>query len=393
MATTHLSKSGLFFREEKSLGLLTYSPYTGLIYACHKDDSALVISWLNKKSNNPPKEYLKALGVGWAIDYTKANFPIPHLLSRESSQWPLLPLPSAPILINWLISGICPLKCIYCYAEDLMRGRVAEPKNHESVKLIAKTILTYNPLAVVITGGDPISSPFFETALQSLYGHTGIIVDTSAYNLSSSQVDLFRKFNVFVRISLDSELKNVNDSLRIVMGSKQQSSLIKALDGIKMCLNEGVNFSVQTVVTRKNYNDLESLGDKLSKIGVRGWRLLLAAPSSMNVKVYKSIVGDRKNLRRLSDYILTNLFSLYNTYWKPTMTFQVVKSEATNSVVLVGPDGKFYTESNIPHKGKVLLDNSKQRHPSLSSIFSKVNIHLHTERYLNIIRNNAENLQ
>ena len=36
-------------------------------------------------------------------------------------------MPRQPILINWLITGRCPLACRYCYAEDLMRDEALEP--------------------------------------------------------------------------------------------------------------------------------------------------------------------------------------------------------------------------------------------------------------------------
>jgi MoaA/NifB/PqqE/SkfB family radical SAM enzyme len=393
MSKTQETKSGLFIRKDDPLGLLSYSPFTGLLYATYNMDATKVTSWLQGKVPSPPAEQYKlALGPGWAITFDKAKFPIPHLLSSTAGSWPLVPVPASPVIINWLLTGKCPLKCIYCYAEDLMRGRIPEPDSPKKIINIAKAILSYSPLAVVLTGGDPVSSPFLETAIKSLTGHAGIIIDTSGYALDATMVRLLRDSKAFLRISFDSELPSINASLRPTPVSTEVPSLDKALDAIKICLNEGIQFSVQTVVSRRNYNDLQSLGDKLFKIGIRGWRLLLAVPSSLNKKSFSSLVGDHRSQNRLSEYIISELYSLYESYWKDSMTFQVVISGAANSVVLVAPDGTFYTESNIPHEGKVILDRDSPFRPTISNIFSKVNMHLHTERYLNIVRHSKESI-
>jgi hypothetical protein len=66
------------------------------------------------------------------------------------------------------------------------------------------------------------------------------------------------------------------------------------------------------------------------------------------------------------------------------MTVQIVTNRFPNSVVLVGPDGVLYTESNIPLAGKVVIDERNPRKPSLKSISQKIDLFAHTDRYLNI---------
>lgn len=61
-------------------------------------------------------------------------------------------MPHQPILINWLITGRCPLTCRYCYVEDLMRDEALEPKSVD-IERIVESILSLNPLVVVVKGG------------------------------------------------------------------------------------------------------------------------------------------------------------------------------------------------------------------------------------------------
>ena len=44
--------------------------------------------------------------------------------------------------------------------------------------------------------------------------------------------------------------------------------------------------TVQTVATKKNANDLVTLGDKLYRLGVRSWRIFKVAPSKASYDGY-----------------------------------------------------------------------------------------------------------
>src|SRR5919206_2385663 len=210
---TLVTRSGLFIRSDPGFGLLVYSPFTGLTYAVHPADVTAVSRWLDTSDTEPLGDnYRFSLGAGWAIPKEEARHPIPHLLPNLES-WRLLPMPHSPILINWFLTGRCPLACVYCYAEDLMRNDALEPKRIDIAR-IAKSILSLNPLVVVLTGGDPLFSPFIEDAVELLSGRVGIVVDTSAYTFSAKHLELFRRHNVNVRISFDSERPKVNQAQR-----------------------------------------------------------------------------------------------------------------------------------------------------------------------------------
>lgn len=172
------TRSGVIVRHEESQDLLAYSPYNSLIFAVQSTYAKEVISWLNKqRPTAPSKEFEKALGPGWFIGHDAAEYNLPQLLPNSNEAWHGFNNPKWPILINWFITGNCPLDCKYCYAEDLMRGRCKEPDESEIVK-IANTILSYNPLCVVITGGDPLFSSHLSIVLKLLHGKTGIMIDT-----------------------------------------------------------------------------------------------------------------------------------------------------------------------------------------------------------------------
>ncbi|MFC1991482.1 radical SAM protein [Chloroflexota bacterium] len=349
-----------------------------------------VLSWLNRQTSKPPYPiYSNTLGIGWAIADEEAEYPVPHLLPR-ASDWPILPPAYMPILVNWLLTGKCPLKCVYCYAQDVMQGNYLEPDG-ELIKRIAENILKVDPLVVVLTGGDPLTSPHLEEAIKLLHHKVGIIVDTSAYSLTSKHISMFKKYEVFVRISLDSEIPRINNDLRRVLrrpqsnGEQPITSAEAALNAIIACVDNGIKVAVQTVATRKNRSDFEALGNTLCKLGVSGWRILMVAPSANNRQIYHRLSGDETSQKRFFGHIVEQLMLRQENLWHYCMSVQVSSSQFPNAVILVAPDGTFLTESNLERQdsGKIIIDDDYPKTPRLENIRNHVDMFAHTARYLN----------
>lgn len=381
-----LTKSGLFIRDDKTMGLLVFSPYTGNIFVCHTSDKIDILQWLNKQTKTISSAiYEKALGPGWAIGIKESEYPQSHLLPSPDS-YKKNPYPSYPIVINWLLTGACALECEYCYAEDLMRGKCKEPSKEDILK-IAQAILSYNPLAVVLTGGDPLLSPHLEIVLAALYGKTGLIVDTSGFSFTEKHLNIFKKYEVFVRVSLDSEIPRVNDYFRVpIKPEKPQAKLsagFAAFNTLCQTIDAGLGVGVQTVATHRSRSDLVAFGDKLFKMGVRSWRILMVAKSTSNAMRYEKFIGTEEGIRRYEDYIKNGLRRKHMNGWNEGMSVQITHNRAPNSVILVSPEGIFLTE-NKHGGGKVTIDEKYPRKPRIMEIFRQVDIPSHAERYLNL---------
>lgn len=391
------TKSGVFIRRDTNIGLLAHSPFTGLNYAVHSSSERPVLRWLEGKSSEAPGNDFKfSLGAGWAIDKENARHFGPHLLPSPSS-FSFLQVPDSPIVINWFLTGRCPLACTYCYAEDLMRRDELEP-NADGIGQHAKSILELKPLVVVLTGGDPLFSPHLSQAIHHLYGKVGIVLDTSGFTITRSHVALFREYGVSVRISFDSERPSVNQRQRPLyfmypqLAKKGISTTEAAVKALCQCLDGGVSVTVQTVATKKTANDLVALGDKLYRLGVRSWRIFKVAPSEARLDGYLKLVGSHtdsgkrivgKQAHGPYDFAFNAVRVAAENNWDRKMAIQIAGEEAANAVILVSPDGRFYTESNVS-LGKVLLDERRPTSPSMKAVRSKVNMQAHMERYLNL---------
>ncbi len=381
--TVQHTASGLITRYDVGVGLLVYSPYSGLIFAIHDDDVKMVFDWIDKRRSNIESiEYKKFLGFGWSVARNEVEYPIPHLLPHPN-KFPIMLRPKYPIVINWLITGVCPLMCKYCFAEDLMRNTALEPSAND-VNRIVKAILSYKPLAVVLTGGDPLSSPHLLNAIKLLYERVGVILDTSAYAFSTKHLSILKKYKVAVRISFDSERPEINQKQRPSCSKNDKGYTLRAaIKALCMCIENGITVSVQSVATKNTANDLPALGDKLYRLGVPSWRIFKVQSSKKNIEGYNELVGSKRKQGRLYRHIFSELGNAHKNLWNKQMAVQVAENETPNAVILVSPDGVFYTESNI-RPGKVVLDEHNRTRPRLSLLRNKVNMHAHAERYFNL---------
>lgn len=373
------AKSGLYYRKDNDLGILVYSPFTGLIYSCKegRKGETILFDWINLKSEKIPGiQYLNSLGVGWHHK---------EILNDEHSQSCLLSSSGAdlenyftpmPLVINWLLTTKCPLNCIYCYAQDVMKE--SKEPDAKTVSQTAKTILSYSPMVVTLTGGEPLSSPHLEFALKSLYGKTGVIVDTNGYSLQERHIKLFKKYDIFVRISLDTELINKNKILRPHRTGK--ASINQAIDSINLCLESGVPLGVQTTITKENMSDCESLGHKLYAIGVKSWRLMMVA-NHKGFDSYTTVITDVQRKRFYNT--INRLLNVHSrNSWKNSIAVHVLTNKVPNAVILVTPEGHFKTEQH--HVGKIFIDPENPSKPDSSCFVSKISMQDHVFRYLNL---------
>lgn len=380
-----MTNKGLHIRNDEE-GLYIFNSHSGLIYYIVEREKEKVLNWLQTDdSHNIEDFYLTTLGAGWLLPLTESNLSYSQILP-SINDWDNQ-LPEFPLTINWFLTGSCPLDCIYCYAEDLMRKNTLNPSLNEIVK-IGKCIIDLKPLVVVLTGGDPMVSPYLTNAIELLKGKAGILVDTSGYILREEIADFCKTNNVGIRISLDSSFPEINNFQRPLFNKKHQRNrnlIDNETASIKMCLEKQIPLTIQTVLTDYNYKVLLQLGDFLFNQGVKVWRIQKLQEPSDEIKKesYASLNNSKEN------YIYEDLIRIIRqrnrTQWNNSISIKFTQNskDNRNSVILVSPDGRFFTEK-INNQGKILIDSKSPYNPSQKSILKFINHSAHLLRYLNV---------
>jgi sulfatase maturation enzyme AslB (radical SAM superfamily) len=376
-----LTKKGLFVRKNKGFGLIIYSPYSGLFFSVAEKYSKETISFLNNEKTEIPFSIEKNLSIKKG---NTGSFEIQHWLPNKNDFIIENGYPKQPILINWLISDTCNFNCEYCYAMDFMNKR----HKRKEIKLIAKQILSYRPLAVVLSGGEPLLCPHLNEALIALGGKTGIIIDTNGTIFKKNLLALMKKHKAFVRISFDSLNPLTNNKLRPLKKNFQNNEepLKIIFENINSYINNEIPILIQTVVTSFNKNDLLDLYETLKKIGVHGWRLFLAVKphNETNPYGFKKVMVNGK-VKTIDEAILDVKSKMIKfeskNVSKSNFSLQIISTTDVqkDSVILVYPTGEFYTEKFFD-VGKHLIDKKNPFKPK--NIFNNVDLKGHYERYL-----------
>ena len=375
------TQSGIFTRYDAGHGMYAFSPYTGLIYGVINEDSKKIFNWLQEKTGKVDKVFENTIGIGFKKNIKNAEFGSDRLLP-EISKWTNPKFLHKPLVLNWLITGKCTHDCTYCYAKDVMGDKVEELKKSD-IKTTVARVLSYKPLAVVLTGGEPLLSPYLSEIIELLSGKVGIVIDTNGYLFSDEHIKIFKKYNVVVRISIDNQRPQINDKFRPIKGSKKNTynGLSKAIDLLNTCLNNDIATIVHTVAIKQNINDLVAMGEKFVSLGLKVWRILRLSYPNIKSDVHKDLGYSERKYQ----HFYTTIRRKSNKDWNNKM--QVVIQENLekdrNSVILVTPRGRFLTESPVHGGGKIIIDPTRPRSPNKDRMDDTINWWAHYNRYLN----------
>ncbi len=167
----------------------------------------------------------------------------------------------APVNVTWEISMRCDLRCVHCLSDAGKPSR--DELTHEECLGLIDQLSSLKVFQVNIGGGEPFIRPGFldllaychEKGLVTCVSTNGMAVDRGlAERLSALRM-------LYLQVSLDGATEEVNDAIR---GEGTYRKILQALD----CLaGSGVRFSINTVLTRTNFSQLDTLRSMAGEYG------------------------------------------------------------------------------------------------------------------------------
>ena len=160
---------------------------------------------------------------------------------------------SAPVNITWEMTWQCNLRCDHCLSNSGIAA-ADELSTRECLELVDE-FARLKVFQVNIGGGEPFFRRDFLRILE--YSHARGVVTCVSTNGMLIDDELARRLAdlklLYLQVSLDGATAEVNDRIR---GSGTFRTIIAAVD----CLaRHGVAFSINTVLTRLNYPQLNDL--------------------------------------------------------------------------------------------------------------------------------------
>jgi heme b synthase len=180
-----------------------------------------------------------------------------------------------PRLVAWEVTRNCNLNCVHCRAAA-SRGPYAGELSTEKCREILDQIRAVGQPIVILTGGEPLlREDIFELAtygtdlgLRMVMATNGTLITPEiAKRMKSSAIQR-------VSISLDGPEASSHDRFRQVQGAFEGSIL-----GIEELKKEGIEFQINTTITRHNVNQAQAVLDLAVRLGAAAHHIFLLVPT------------------------------------------------------------------------------------------------------------------
>lgn len=180
-----------------------------------------------------------------------------------------------PRLVALELTGRCNLRCVHCRASaSLKEGK--DELSLEEVKSIIDDIASFSKPILILTGGEPlVRKDIFEIAsyasgkgLRVVLGTNGTLITAEiAKKLLDSGVKR-------ASVSIDCAYAEEHDGFRGVKGAYEL-----ALQGVKACRDAGLEFQVNTTVTKRNLRELKKIHELARKSGAKAHHIFMLVPT------------------------------------------------------------------------------------------------------------------
>jgi radical SAM protein with 4Fe4S-binding SPASM domain len=174
--------------------------------------------------------------------------------------------PAGPFEVVWNLTYKCNLRCKHCYEDaGVKKGEMSTQEAKQTLDTLSRIAGIGLP-ALSFSGGEPLMrSDFFELAayakqrigFTSIASNGTLITKDNAKQIKDAKID-------YVEISIDGATPQVHDEFRCISGAFE-----KALQGVKNCIEEGVETCIATVLHRDNLSELGSLIELSKELNVR----------------------------------------------------------------------------------------------------------------------------
>ena len=176
-------------------------------------------------------------------------------------------VPAGSFEIVWNFTYKCNLRCKHCY-ENAGNSRLPELSTDEAEQVIdvLSRLAGVGLPALSFSGGEPLArKDFFELAAYakkhipyiSIASNGTLITKDAAKKIRDAGVD-------YVEISIDGATPQAHDDFRGIPGAFE-----RAIEGVKNCVEEGLDTCIATVLHRDNIAELDKLISLAKEMNVR----------------------------------------------------------------------------------------------------------------------------
>ena len=182
---------------------------------------------------------------------------------------------TGPRLVAWEVTRNCNLSCVHCRAAA-SRGPYADELSTEKCREILDQIAEVGQPIVILTGGEPLlREDIYEVAQYGTGLGLRMVMATNGTLMTSEVARKIKSSGIQrVSISLDGPDALTHDRFRQVKGAFEGS-----IRGIEELKKEGIEFQVNTTITRHNVDRARGMLDLAVTLGAAAHHIFLLVPT------------------------------------------------------------------------------------------------------------------
>lgn len=210
----------------------------------------------------------------------------------DYADWPL----SAPVNLTWEITHKCNLNCVHCLSAS--RTEMPDELDLKEAKAVVDQIADIKVFEINFGGGEPLLKDYFFSLIDYIHSKEIVTcISTNGTLLSDEAVNrLSDNPLVNIQVSLDGATPAVNDKMR------GEGSYFRIIEGIELLSKRKTAFSINTVVTALNFNQLEEIKALAISHGA-GLRISRFRPSGRAKASWEDLKLSYSQLEKLSGWL------------------------------------------------------------------------------------------
>lgn len=178
-------------------------------------------------------------------------------------------------MVAWELTRSCNLACRHCRASSKLGPYPGELTTSECFKVIDNIASFAKPI-VIMTGGEPLlRKDIFEIAAYGKSKGLNMVMSPNGTLLTDENVK--KMFDSGIRrisVSLDGPDAASHDNLRQVPGA-----FLQACEGIERADKGGLEFQINSTITKRNVKALSDIIKLAKKLGARAHHIFLLVPT------------------------------------------------------------------------------------------------------------------
>lgn len=187
-------------------------------------------------------------------------------------------------LVAWEVTRRCNLVCIHCRANAMNKFDEEELSTQDAFLLIDEiannrpqtTDHRPNNLILILTGGEPLlRKDIFKIVSYGVTKGLTVVMAPNGTLITPKVADQIKKVGIKrISVSLDGAIARTHDNIRKVPGAFD-----RAIKGIKQAKTAGVEFQINTTVTKQNYDQIKEIIDLAIELGAVSCHFFFLVPT------------------------------------------------------------------------------------------------------------------